>query len=220
MFRTALVFTACLVLACSCKKKDNPPIDPVVVAEYPNYIAMKPGNYWIYQRYTLDSANGNATAENSYDSCYVEKDTVVGGKTYHKYLSVNIGWGVYDEQYLMDSLSYVVTTAGRIIFSSDDFNSIFRTIKYNNPPAGVMDTIDVTERMDYKDKQVVVPAGQFKTSTFRRMYHLPAPTYQYGPYRTYDYSYAENVGLIKATVAWYINTEAVYERRLVRYHVQ
>lgn len=225
MFRLALLFTACIALICSCKKSKNndpdTPIDPVITPVYPNYMAMKPGNYWIYQQYLLDSANGNASAENVFDSCYVEKDTVINGKTYHKYLAAVFGGGgTHSVQYLRDSSSYVVTERGRILFSSDDFTHIFFSKGYFNPAAGAIDTIPFTERMDHKDMQVTVPAGTFKTSTFRQEYYMPEPKYHYGPIRSYDYSYAENIGLVKATTAWYFSMPMIYERRLVRYHVQ
>src|ERR1043165_1657872 len=194
MLRTTLLFAACIMVVCSCKKKGsedpNNPTDPVATPVYPNYTAMKPGNYWIYQQYKLDSATGNASAESKIDSCYVEKDTIINGKTYHKYMSVFFDGSGYVAKYFRDSLSYVVTESGRIVFSSDDFTHIFRTIPYTNPLAGVNDTISITERMYYKDRQLSVPAGQFKTSTFRQIYYFPTPKYNFGPYRSYDYIYA------------------------------
>jgi len=50
---------------------------------YPDFAMLKVGNYWIYQYFDIDSL-GNATATNTYDSCYVEKDTTINGKTYFK----------------------------------------------------------------------------------------------------------------------------------------
>src|SRR5688500_17959960 len=67
----------------SCKKEKE--ISPPPAKTYPDYSALKPGNYWIYERFDVDS-NGNATPTGIYDSCYVEKDTQINGRTYMKYV--------------------------------------------------------------------------------------------------------------------------------------
>ena len=213
-----------LLCAIGCKKKKNsatvtpPPVDTVVV--YPDYMAMRPGNYWIYQDYQLDSATGAAHAQSTYDSCFVEKDTLIGDKTYHKYLSHDIQSGAsapYVATYMRDSAGYTLDEQGHILFASNNFTDTFR-IFYSYPSAIHDDTIKVAEMMGSRDEAVTVAAGSFVTSTFRQVWALPSST-PYGPAREKRYSYARNVGLVRYTTGFYIDWPTIKERRLERYHV-
>ena len=210
----------------SCKKeKQAAPVTPVdsnTVVTYANYTNLKPGNYWIYQQFTLDSLHGTATALPYFDSCYVEKDTLINNINYHKYCAPVYGSGTpssYEATYLRDSLSYTVNSKGGIIFSSLDFSTVFKTTTYSNPLAGITDTITITYQMGFKDSMITVPAGTFKTSTYRQIYHMPPPKYMFGPERDYDNSYAEHVGLVRSTLGMYAMPPTIVERRLVRYHL-
>ncbi len=185
---------------------------------YDNYTTLKPGNYWVYQNYMLDSVNGTAHPQGTYDSSFVEKDTIMNGLTYHKYRYATGTPRQYATDYLRDSLSYTVDERGLIIFSSTDFTNTFRTFTYG-PNASTPDTLVVTEKMGFKDAMTVVDAGTFTTRTFRRVYQFPA-SYTLGSTREYDYKYAKGIGLISETTGFYTTTPAMYERRLVRYHVQ
>ncbi len=208
----------------SCKKpKKNtaPPtlIDSVLPApEYNNYTHLKPGNYWIYRSYKLDSVSGAAHAENTYDSIYVEKDTVLNGYTYHKYVSPQPFSGtLYNVTYLRDSLSYTVTNTGKIVFSSEDTTTVFSTFSYG-PNAATAFTVNVTEQMGLKGQRITVDAGTFTTISYRQIYNWPTG-YKYGPAREYAHRYAIGVGLISETTAFYEGDPAIWERRLVRYHI-
>lgn len=147
---------------------------------------------------------------------------MVHGKSYHKLLKVSFGSSsyhpAYDTYLLTDSLSYIVNHNGKILFSSNDYVTILRSGDYTNPAAGIPDTITVTEQMDFKDAYVTVPAGTFKTSTFRQIYHIPQ--YSYGPTREYNTRYAENVGIVSEITGWYMASPMWYERRLERYYVR
>ena len=72
-----LVISCVSLLICSCEKPDddNDPITPAPLV-YDNYSQLKVGNYWIYQRFEVDSL-GIGTPTSVYDSCYVEKDTLI-----------------------------------------------------------------------------------------------------------------------------------------------
>ncbi len=80
MFSFAALF--CIVLLSpSCKKdKDAPTPEPTPV---PEYAALKVGNYWVYETYFTD-AQGATTVTEYYDSTFIEKDTLINGKTYYK----------------------------------------------------------------------------------------------------------------------------------------
>jgi hypothetical protein len=226
--RQIIAIIVLVVSGASCKKSktvtpDPVPADSVVTPAYANYMNLTPGNYWIYEEFNLDSVNGTATPLGIFDSCYVEKDTLIAGHKYHKYWSPVYGSGTpatYSADYLVDSFGYTINSSGTIVFSAIDFSTVFRTEYHTNPAAGIIDTITITYQMGFKDYTVTVPAGTFKTSSFRKIYHLPAPTYKYGPTRDVDNMYAENIGLVKATLGFYIGTQALVEKRLLRYHLQ
>jgi hypothetical protein len=60
------MFTALLI---SCSKDSDPLPEP-----NPVFADFKPGSYWIYQQFIIDSS-GYETATDKFDSCYVVKDT-------------------------------------------------------------------------------------------------------------------------------------------------
>jgi len=203
-------------LSCTQKNQQLNVVTPVV---YPDFTVLKPGNYWVYQNYELDSVNGAAHPLGTFDSAFVEKDTLINGNNYHKYMDLEFSSNNYNVFFLRDSLSYTVNSLGIILFSSSDFTSIFRTFSYINPAAGVIDTEIITERMGFKDSMVTVDAGTFQTYTFRQIYTIPPPM-PFGPTREYDHAYSQGIGLIKETTGMYESIPNVYERRLVRYHLQ
>ncbi len=221
-----LIGVISIVFMCSCKHEKKSTVIPTPVDSpivYENFTELKPGNYWIYQDYLIDSVNGGAThPQGTYDSDYVEKDTVINGNTYHKFMDVAFlsGPNSYNVYLLRDSLSYTVNSAGKILFCSTSPTAVFNTYLYANPLAGVVDTITVSEQMGFADSMVTVDAGTFKTNTYRKIYYLPLPHYFFGPTREYDRTYAKGVGLIKETTGWFIMDPQIWERRLVRYHIQ
>lgn len=221
MNKYAITAALAMVSLFSCRKDKNTIPDPAPIIDspvvYPSYTKLLPGNYWIYQDYKLDSINGDAHPLGTFDSVYVEKDTIINGYNYHKYCDVDFSGGGHTYSYLRDSLSYLVNLEGQILFSSTDFTNVFRT--YTVGPSGVTaDTVTATEQMGFKDALVTVAAGTFKTSTFRKVFHY-TPYYPYGTTREYDYRYSLGVGLVSYTNGFYSMLPEVYERRLVRYHV-
>lgn len=205
----------------SCKKSKSPaplpPIDSPLVIPHPDYTALKPGNYWIYQNYRLDSINGDAHPQGTYDSCYVEKDTVIKGYTYHKYMARNYGASSYSISFLRDSLSYTVNEMGRIIFSYENFG-VLKSYTYG-PNAATPDTLYVTEQMFSDFYPVTVMAGTFRTITFKQNYRFPAGA-PYGRDRAYETKYSKGVGIVKKTTAFYTLLPDVYEWRLERFHIE
>src|SRR5687768_1831456 len=80
-----LLFICCLP---GCKKKVSStvftfPIPTKPTVNMANYFPMKVGNYWIYEHFTIDE-NDIFMKGNYTDSMYVEKDTVIFGKTFFK----------------------------------------------------------------------------------------------------------------------------------------
>lgn len=206
------------IVISSCKKEDkNEPITPPISTVYPNYSQLKVGNYWIYQQVELDSM-GNETPKNIFDSCYVEKDTIINTYTYYKVFSPEVSGSSY--KYLRDSLHYIVEAfSGRIMFSSQDFTTIFYSLCLQTADSN-SDTIAVlTAKMDDKDMSITTPAGTFITSNMKEKISFNPrfqPSYQI---RYRNNRYAKNIGLVVETLPIWSSQLFTTERRLVRYHL-
>lgn len=200
----------CLLTACKPDKTE----EPAVV--YPNYSQLKVGNYWVYQRYNI-SANGMETATNIYDSIYIEKDTIISGIKYYKQVPADAGFTYNTNPYLRDSLHYLVNSDGQILFSSQNFSNTFNN-RYVISPGN--DTVcQVAEKMEDKDFAISTASGTYATSSLRVTYNM-YPNWSYnGSVRYLNTRYAENVGVVSATLPIFVSNPDYVERRLVRYHL-
>jgi hypothetical protein len=220
----ATLLLVCLCFAPACKKKKSVATEeepqPAAVV-YDNYTQLKTGNYWIYGRYHVDT-DGSVTNLHSYDSCYVEKDTIANGKTYFKYCSYNFINDRKEVSYQRDSLGYTVALDGSVLFSSTDFTTVFKsyytTFQVDSLPT---DTIcRIISKMDDKDKTITVPAGTFVSSSYKMTYAFYPKWIIAGRSKRYmDTRYAKNVGLIAQTEPFFLNSTYTVEKRLLRYHL-
>jgi|GEM_PF-325311 len=225
IIRIVILSTSISFFSCKKDKKVEPDKESTNLPSttYSNYSNLKVGNYWIYQRFEIDSS-GNATPLAIVDSCYIEKDTLIHGNTYYKYMSPNFGNSVGPNsvspnvaEFYRDSLSYIITNSGRIEFSSQDFTSIFKSgYQLVNPN----DTVCRFEfKMGNQNTLITTPSGTYNTSSFNETYYM-YPNYSAGgTIRTRHTRYAENVG--KVTQEWYffVSLPTKWERRLIRYHL-
>jgi hypothetical protein len=219
-----------IVTLVACKKEKN--VEPsncsqqiATTQTYPNYSNLKVGNYWIYERFIVDEF-GVATSLNQFDSCYVEKDTLINGMTYFKYMSskynfpsvMPLNQNPITAEYYRDSLSYIVSSVGRIEFSSDDFSSIFKLeYVFDNPPN---DTVcKVISKMGDQNLNVSLPLGNFTTSSFKETYYMTPINNFFGAIRYRDTRYAENVGKVTEGFNFFLSNPNRWERRLIRYHL-
>jgi len=216
----AMAFTA------ACKKKKNetaetpaPEETPAPVV-YPDYSKLKAGNYWIYGRFQVNRDN-SVTDLHQYDSSYVEKDTLIRNQVYYKLHKKDLLIGMNIVLYLRDSLNYIVSSNGKIIFSSEDFTTVFDDF-YIVDMGNVPDTLyRVTAKMSDKDLIVTVPAGTFETSSMQSTFTSPPSRSVPGvpnP-RFLNMRYAKNKGLVVETEYFYAGSPIIIERRLIRYHV-
>lgn len=217
MQKLLIVFITLSILCFSCKKEKpqtpepTPKIDDII---YLNYAHLKPGNYWVYQVFEVDTL-GNATATSQYDSVFVSKDTVINGKTY----AVKVD-PLYNNTYLRDSLHYIVNSFGRIVFSSVDFYATFSTNYFIW--TGSTDTVAyIHTYMTDKDKDVTVPAGSFKTVA-RNEHWFMFPGYRNGGIIIEQKTkYNIDIGIVSEALPFiFHNAYLRNERRLVRYFVQ
>ncbi|HEX8517596.1 MAG TPA: hypothetical protein VF868_15470 [Bacteroidia bacterium] len=201
----------------SCKKEEDPePVNPTPAGPvvYPNYSKLAIGNYWVYQRFNLDTS-GNYTPT-VIDSCYIANDTVIGGKTYFVYTEPYISGGT-NTKLLRDSLHYILDMH-RIIFSSQDFTSIFKTGYQVAMP--INDTICRYEsKMTERNLVVHQPAGTYITHTFITNYYM-YPAYSNGGSTRYIYSrYAKDIGIVEESLPFFSSSPNYEIRQLLRYHV-
>lgn len=204
---------ALLVTTWSCKKDEETITEEPTT--YDDYACLKTGNYWIYQQFTVDSL-GNATPTDTYDSCYIEKDTLINGTTYFKLVQPSYLGIIPGRLYLRDSLHYVVDQYGAKYFSSIDFTSVFKyyTIGFEG------DTIaECTIKMAHPNEVVVVPAGSFSTHDYQMHFEMHPPYNFNGNDRYQHTRYAKNKGVISQTMPFFLGNPTYVERRLVRSYI-
>jgi hypothetical protein len=84
-FKSQIYFITIILLIYSCKKDTT-----IISSKAPghnstssvSYLPLTVGNYWVYQMFSLDTG-GVETAMNKVDSVYIQKDSIIGGKTYY-----------------------------------------------------------------------------------------------------------------------------------------
>lgn len=228
-----LLIASCVVISLlpSCKK-DKQSSSPACtssnqpIVTYPNYSNLKVGNYWIYQRYEINTNGfGGETMLNITDSCYIEKDTLINGYTYYKYMSSKVGAPGFSgsnqnpitAEFYRDSLSYLVNQNGRIEFSSQDFTTIFKT---EYVIASGTDTVcKIVVKMGDQNLSVVTPSGNYLTSSMKEIYNMYPNWSSNGAIRYRDTRYAENIGKVTEGFYLFAGTPMWWERRLIRYHL-
>lgn len=203
------VSLALFLFAC---KKDNS--NPLQFADYAN---LEVGNYWIYEQFELDT-NGIYTPINRVDSNYVEKDTLINGVTYFKYMDAFTTNGPgYVAWFLRDSLHYLVDWQGNIHFSSENFTDTLGSQHYLAVPG---DTLAyVFAQMTDNGLPVTTAAGTFTTKNYRRTFNLWPKFDDNGPVRHLDRRYAEDVGIVEETLYFYVadKSKKYFVRRLKSY---
>lgn len=201
-----------LALLSGCAKEEEI-VDPAPV--YPDYTCLKQGNYWIYERFNIDTL-GVVTPLGIFDSCYVEKDTLIHGETFAKLVKPYPYMPKVVVEFLRDSLHYLVDHTGNIRFSSEDFSSIFRTyyivMSYGDT------AYTATVEMDDINEHIAVPAGEFTTMNCKTTYKVN-PEFAYYTNKVANTKYAKDVGLVVETLPMYATDPNKKERWLVRYHV-
>jgi hypothetical protein len=212
-----LLFIIVSFIVFSCKKDNE-----VIIAKslsYDNYSGLKPGNYWVYQQFNID-ANGNATATNVFDSCYVEKDTLIKNSTFYKMMKPkpNSNPTIYEASYLKDSLFYIVNSFGKIMFSSKEHVTKYTSGYQMVAPSDTI--VKYYSKMDDSLVTVTTPAGTFKTLNYKFTYNYTnnakcgafANTTRYVHTR-----YAELIGVVIESFPFQVLNSTNIERRLIRY---
>jgi hypothetical protein len=207
-----LVCTA--VLLFSCQKEEPKPSEPTEPALKANYLPLKTGNYWVYQRYHVDTF-GNETLSVT-DSVIVKGDTIIRNNKYYV-LENFMGNAPRYNTFLRDSSEYIVNEKGVICFSATNFTDI---LSFREEYGGGNLIYTLSYKMEKVDNPVTVPAGIFEdVLDFKGTAILPQSD---GSSITKEINnqYAKNVGKI-FEVIHYANSSFSHEKRkLIRYYVQ
>ncbi|MCC3157774.1 hypothetical protein LJ737_11040 [Hymenobacter sp. 15J16-1T3B] len=209
------VATAVLLAGCT---NDSPA--PPQPDSFPSYLPLQTGNYWVYQRYAIDGATGQATATAVFDSCFISKDTLIHGQKYYKFVRPTLYGVVKGTRYVRDSAHYVVDHHGQRLFSSQDVNIL--TTHYITTGAfnGRVDTVGrIVAQMLPQDTLVSTAAGSFRAKKYREKHEFYPNLFPgYQPRLLYT-RYAEQVGIVTEMLPFFASDPNYTERRLLRYRV-
>lgn len=212
----SLIIMASLMYSC---KKDNDvePTSDDQTEVYPNYSMLSVGNYWVYQQFDIDSS-GTATSTSTYDSCYVEKDTIINSKTYFKVVKPRAYFPAEVEiSFLRDSLDCIVNSNGKVLFSSENYSNNLWSSYFLAQPN---DTVcQIILKMADINMPVTVPLGTYTTMNAKETYLMYPNWSSAGNTRIRNFKYAENIGLVVETLPFFASLPNYVERRLIRYHV-
>lgn len=204
------------ILIYSCKKDNDETPAPPIITSYPDYSTLKTGNYWVYEQFSIDTS-GNAISNNVFDSCYVDMDTIINSHTYFKVVRPNQYNPNDNYSFIRDSLHYIVNSNGRILFSSEDYQTVFNSFYLI---VGAQDTIYHSSlKMDDINATTLTPAGVFTTINAKETYFIYPNYASYTDNKYKNVRYAKNIGIVTETLPIFIATTTNIERRLVRYHL-
>ena len=128
-----------LIVFASCRDDDYDsgpfPKPEFATFETSNYSLLKPGNYWVYQRYTI-SQDGTSSSNSSLDSTFIDGDTLINNEIFTK-LNVE-KFNQRSMVYLRDSADYIIDEKGKRLLGLNNFgellynseNDIFRSDYY------------------------------------------------------------------------------------------
>ena len=206
----SVILSIGLILGYSCNK-EKLEVPESSINDYPNYSQLAEGNYWVYERYELDT-NGNETALGQIDTIFIEKDTLIESVRFFKRVTHNFD-GSKNSAFLRDSLSCLVSHQGVIIFSSSIFNEYLFI-----DTTGV--EYDIKSRMIDKDLQVTVPAGTYITSCFQNIFDYKPPLHPDEKQFVFNSRYSENVGLVYQEIYQSTVSYTIGIRKLIDFHIE
>lgn len=212
-----LLMSAALLglLVAGCKKEEEPLVNQPVPNPVPQSIAYFPldsGSYWVYEHIRIDT-NGNETFMQT-DSARVVGDTIIGGNTYT--IIRDFGFAAGD-LFVRDSANCIVSSNGAIFIAANlqGQQIAVETVSTVAGPAMI-----ITDSMDVGNYPVSLNSGNYSTlqrnTTLR--YLIPPTTAQpHAPYRT---NFATGIGMVRNQYIYASQPHLLYERRLLRYHIQ
>jgi hypothetical protein len=206
--KNIILLSACVIFILQACKHEN--ISPDVSTPSIALVAS-PGSYWVYDWYKIDSSGNETYFDN--DSVYVQGDTTILNHTYIIYKGTDLSSP--KTEFLRDSLGYLVTSTGRILWNKNDIGTI-EYVKFSdfnisyaitNLAANVSTTVG-----DFTGIQKSRTACYLDKTPFTPCDHC---------YTDFTY-YVEGLGVVLEQTAYLgeVNRNCTYlEKRLVRYQI-
>lgn len=209
--RTVIIIIAGLMAFASCKKDETTETPETVQTTVMDYLPMTPGNYWVYEQHSYDSAGTELYQTWGNDTIEVISDTSINNLTYHRIVEHNFaGFSTPDTNCYRDSSGCIVNSKGYIVFRLTP-NSIYTY--YYEP--------DTIYYIDYslaaQSSTITVPAGTYDCLDYRGEVYRKQDNYAV-PYLLHNY-YSKNIGTVKKT-RMFLNNLQRLEIELISYHIQ
>ncbi len=204
------IFISVVVFSCS---KEELEIAPIVTnSQNIEYLPLAIGNYWIYNTYSIDTL-GNETLVGNRDSAYINRDTIINGKTHFFiegdiYARIGIGNLIRSENNSI--IDYNPSdSSDRIIFTTNNFGNVFWSdtntlFAYSSwvKTSLVNTSTNLGNFSCYEKVTEVIPLQQ---------------NYPWGTRNQYRY-YNKNVGVV-INQFYYSSSPNIFESRLINYNL-
>lgn len=198
-------FVSLLIFSCS---DDDPVSDNSQLIPEP-IIPLEVGNYWIYNLY-LENADGELQLSSNLDSMYVESIEEINGENYYNLVNLLVGSNTVK---VKDSLGYLVSSEGLILYSPNDDEGIISTQAL---PVPINSFIYINYEMQ-PATSVDVPAGTFEARKVVGNVDLSETDFTCNKRNEADY--VEGIGLIREQLFYLSDCRTSY-KELVRYNIQ
>jgi hypothetical protein len=217
---TKYILIICIIIVCvSCKKDpmvNTPNSTNATTTTQDTMLPLAVGNYWIYQS-SKDDSIGTYTMQNSFDSLYVEKDSMIMGEHYFKLTHSNYYFVDYfflgqsfQHVWIKDSIGFLVTSSREIVMNPVNLrDSIYRFADVAGHFCLVPDT--------FVNRNFVV--GQF-SGLWMKGYSFALPPFADRTGQHYFNAFAKNIGLLRMRRTFescpYL---CRFSQHLIRYHL-
>jgi hypothetical protein len=214
MNRLGIALLLVFVFFMSCKKDDEN--NNQNSTKPTSYTPLSIGNYWVYENHKIEP-NGNDSLLPGLDSIIVVRDTFIHGNTFliAEGISQPLNhWKI--ELIARDSNSYLVDPNGRILFNPTNFTDSFN---HQFQLAGNDTLYEQFYQLEPIGAPQQLPGGVFDSVLnfkgtvigYNQAPHIPNPRYVHN-------LYAPGVGRILSSY-FYFSSNQVFEKRLLRYHI-
>lgn len=215
--RTFLICCTLVTLLTACKKDaadvPAPAPAPLNLGAVEQYSNLDSGNYWIYQKYKVDSTDAilETLAE---DSIWVDGDTLLSGVTYAVVRRAVPGGVNSVPRFWRDSLSYLITSTHETLFCTNPLDQVIFSL-YQGPVGVVLDYSVFSTPVS-----VTVPAGTMDTHMMRCEITSIGGYPQQPEWKRLRSYWAPTVGRVRYYEFFGANNMYGHRYDLVRYQVQ
>lgn len=205
-----ILIIASLTFIISCKSNDGDiPIaqEQSVIAS--DYLPLDSGNYWVYQRVTIDPFT-NEEILGSIDSIYYFGDTIINGLVYN--ILMGKKYGLNFRRLLNFRENEIINQDSVIYFSKNA--GLLRSRLHNSV---LIDSIQ--DFMFSEILQIETFAGLFESDKQYKQLHFAIEQEPNACDTLYENElYAKNVGIVQFS-SYYFTSCTIVELRLIRYNV-